>query len=147
VKIAKSPSEQKARGYLRLGTMLRTRGRLGAAAAEYERAQSLLGVGHPEVAGRLGRTYLELGQWDRAVAAAEPGIARQPDSAGLHATVGRALLEKGDMARAEKFLEGALAVNPYDPRTRCGLAHAYQALSDARAGRELSACETLGGER
>ncbi len=144
--IARSPSEQKARNHVRLGTMLRSRGRLAAAAVEYESAQNLLGAGHPEVAGRLGRTYLELGQWDRAVAVAEPGIARQPDSAGLHATVGRAYLAKGDAARAEKFLEGALAVNPYDPHTRCGLAHAYQTLSDPRAALEATACETLGGE-
>jgi hypothetical protein len=145
--LAKSPSEQKARGHVRLGTMMRTRGRLGAAAVEYESAQTILGAGHPEIAGRLGRTYLELGQWDRAIAAAEPGIARQPDSAGLHATVGRAYLAKGDAAHAEKFLEGALAVNPYDPQTRCGLAHAYQALSDPRAAREAGSCEALGGER
>jgi predicted Zn-dependent protease len=125
--------------------MLRTRGRLSAAATEYERATALLGPGHPDVAAKLGRTYLELKQWDRAIAAAKPGLLRRPESAGLHVTVGRALLEKGDAAGAEPYLEGALAVNPFDPATRCGLRRVYESLHDARVGREGAACETLGG--
>jgi tetratricopeptide (TPR) repeat protein len=142
---ARSPGEARGRSHIRLGTMLRARGRLAAAAVEYERAQQLLGAGHPDVAGRLGRTYLELKQWDRAIAAARPGVERRPESAGLRVTVGRALIEKGDPAAARPFLEGALAVNPYDPTTRCGLRRVYQALSDARVGREAAACAALGG--
>ena len=142
---SKSHAQARARGHVRLGTMFRTRGKLVAAAAEYERAGSILGAGHPEIAGRLGRTYLELKQWDQAIGAAKPGIARRPDSAGLHVTVGRALLEKGDAAGARPFLEGALAVNPYDPQTRCGLAQVYGALADTRATRESAACDKLGG--
>ncbi len=144
---AGSPGEAKARGHVRLGTMMRTRGRLAAAAAEYELAVALLGAGNPQVAGRLGRTYLELKDWDRAIGAARPGIARQPDSAGLRVTVGRALLERGDAAGARPLLEGALAINPFDPQTRCGLARAYRAIADARASREAAACDRLGGAR
>jgi len=140
---AKNPAEQKARGHVRLGGMLRTRGRLAAAAVEYERAVAILGPGHPEVAGRLGRTYLSLESWDRAIAAAKPGIARRPESAGLRVTVGRALLEKHDAAGARPYLEGALAVNPFDPATRCGLARVYEALIDPRAARERTACTRL----
>ncbi len=144
-KEAHSPAEARARGLVRIGTLLRTRGRLAAAAAEYQRAEGVLGAGHPAVAGRLGRTYLELKQWDRAIAAARPGIARRPDSAGLQVTVGRALLEKGDSAAAQPFLEGALAVNPYDRQTRCGLERVYRARSDPRLAREANACAQLGG--
>jgi hypothetical protein len=142
----RSPTEAKAMGHVRLGGMLRSRGRLSAAATEYERATALLGAGHPEVAARLGRTYLELKAWDRAIAAAKPGLARRPDSAGLHVTVGKALLEKGDTLGARSYLEGALAVNPFDPTTRCGLRRVYESLHDARAGREAAACATLGGQ-
>jgi len=142
---SKSPAEARARGHVRLGTMFRTRGKLISAAAEYERAGSILGQGHPEIAGRLGRTYLELKKWDQAILAARPGIVRRPDSAGLRVTVGRAMLEKGDAAGARPFLEGALAVNPYDPQTRCGLAQVYGALADPRATRESAACDKLGG--
>jgi tetratricopeptide (TPR) repeat protein len=142
---ARSPGEARARGHVRLGTMMRNRGRLAAAAVEYERAGALIGIGHPTIAGRLGRTYLELKQWDRAIAAAKPGIERRPESAGLRVTVGRALLEKGDATGARTYLEGALAVNPYDPTTRCGLRRAYEALGDPRAPREAAACAALGG--
>jgi tetratricopeptide (TPR) repeat protein len=140
-----SPTEIRARGHVRIGTMLRTRGHLGAAAAEYQRAESLLGAGHPAVAAKLGRTLLELRQWDKAIAAARPGISRRPESAGLQVTVGRALLEKGEPASARPYLEGALAVNPYDPQTRCGLAQVYRATNDPRLARETNACAQLGG--
>ena len=139
----KTQVDAKARGHVRLGTMLRSRGKLSAAAAEYERAHALLGEGHPEIAGRLGRTYLELHEWDRAIAAAQPGIVRRPESAGLRVTVGRAMLEKGDAYGAEVFLESALAINPFDPQTRCGLSKIYGDLADARAAGEKSACEIL----
>ena len=138
-----SERDQRARGHVRLGTMLRTRGRLQAAAMEYEQASAIFGAGHPEVAGRLGRTYLELHAWDKAIASARPGIERRPESAGLKATVGRALLEKGDDAAARPYLEGALAVNPYDPQTRCGLQKIYAALHDAREAVEADACKRV----
>ena len=89
--------------------------------------------------------WLELRQWDRAIAAARPGIARRPESAGLQVTVGRALLEKGEVGAAQPFLEGALAVNPYDPQTRCGLAQVYRTKNDPRLAREANACAQLGG--
>ncbi|MEO6953362.1 MAG: hypothetical protein ABI321_16295, partial [Polyangia bacterium] len=135
--------EQKARSHVRLGTMLRARGRLQAAATEYEQATAIFGPGHPEVAGRLGRTYLELHAWDKAIASARPGIERRPESAGLKVTVGRALLEKGDDAAARPYLEGALAVNPYDPQTRCGLQKVYAALHDPREAVEAAACKQV----
>jgi hypothetical protein len=62
-------------------------------------------------------------------------------------TVGRALLEKGDAAAARPYLEGALAVNPYDPQTRCGLEKIYRALGDPRATREGEACAELRGRK
>ena len=139
----KSPAETRARGHVRLGTMLRNRNRLAAAAAEYERAHGLLGDGHPAFASRLGRTYLDLHEWDRAIATAQPGIVRRPDSAGLRVTVGRALIEKGDLKGGLPFLEGALSINPFDPQTRCGLAKVYETLKDARSPSERAACELL----
>ncbi len=142
-----TPTETKARGHVRLGTMLRNRSRLAAAAAEYERAHSLLGDGHPDFASRLGRTYLDLHDWDRAIATAQPGIARRPDSAGLRVTVGRAMIEKGDLKNGLPFLEGALSINPFDPQTRCGLAKVYEALKDPRAPSESAACELLGAAK
>ena len=56
--------EERARKLARLGGMLRARHRLAAAATEYEKAQVIVGAGHPSVANKLARTYLELGDAD-----------------------------------------------------------------------------------
>ncbi|MCA1663373.1 MAG: hypothetical protein LC659_03735, partial [Myxococcales bacterium] len=50
--------EERARKLARLGGMLRARHRLAAAATEYEKAQAIVGAGHPSVANKLARTYL-----------------------------------------------------------------------------------------
>jgi tetratricopeptide (TPR) repeat protein len=137
--------EEKARRHARLGGLLRARHRLRAAAMEYEKAQAAAGAGHPLIANKLARTYLELGEADRAVAAAQPALSLYPEQAAPNATIGEAYLRKGDVARAQPFLEAALRVSPFDPLVRCGLERVYQGAHDARAAREAEACRLLGG--
>jgi hypothetical protein len=48
-----------------------------------------------------------------------------------------------DHQGAKVALEQALRLSPFDPMVRCGLAEAYGALDDPRAGRERAACEKL----
>jgi tetratricopeptide (TPR) repeat protein len=139
-------SEERARKLARLGGMLRARHRLRAAAAEYEKAQAILGPGNPLVASKLARTWLELGDADRAIKTAEPALDLYPDQSGLSATLGEAWLKKGDLAKAETHLYGALAVNPFDPALACGLEKVYRQRGDARAARAAAACRALGGE-
>jgi hypothetical protein len=57
------------------------------------------------------------------------------------------MLEKGDLPGAKPFLEGALAINPFDPQTRCGLAKVYEADKDERAVTERVACSALSEPR
>jgi tetratricopeptide (TPR) repeat protein len=135
--------EERARKFARLGGMLRARHRLVAAATEYEKAQQIVGPGHPSVANKLARTYLELGDAQRAIAAAEPALELYPDQAGPNATLGEAWLRKGDNKKAAQFLEAALAINPFDPAVHCGLGQAWRALKDARAEAESAACQSL----
>ncbi len=135
--------EERARKLARLGGMLRARHRLAAAATEYEKAQAIVGAGHPSVANKLARTYLELGDAGRAIAAAEPALELYPDQAAPNATLGEAWLRKGDNKRAARYLEAALAINPFDPAVHCGLAQAYRALGDGRADVEAGRCQTL----
>src|SRR5262249_13173510 len=61
----------RARKHARLGGMLRARGMLEAAAAEYEKALSV-GGSEPFVAGKLARTLVELGKHERAIELATP---------------------------------------------------------------------------
>jgi len=72
---AQQVEEERARKLVRLGGMLRARGRLAPAAVEYEKAQQFVGAGHFVVAVKLGRTLLALGQYDRAIAAAGVAMA------------------------------------------------------------------------
>jgi tetratricopeptide (TPR) repeat protein len=113
--------------------------------AEYEKAQAIVGAGNIQVANKLARTYLELGDLDGAIKAAQPAIELYPDQEGPNATLGEAWLRRGDAARAQPFLEAALAINPFDPAVHCGLDQAYRKHSDARADREAGVCRELGG--
>lgn len=135
--------EERARKFARLGGMLRARHRLAAAAVEYEKAQAIVGAGHPSVANKLARTYLELGDPTRAIAAAEPALELYPDQAAPNATLGEAWLRKGDNNKAAHYLDAALAVNPFDPAVHCALAQALRALKDARADAEAASCQSL----
>jgi len=135
--------QEAAKKTARLGGLLRVRHRLRAAAVEYEKAQKLLGPGNPQVSHKLGRTYLELGEPDRAIAVVEPALAQYPEISGPQATLGESYLKKGDFDRAEKFLLGALAISPFDPALHCGLEKIYRQRSDPRAEREAKSCKEL----
>ena len=140
--------DPKARGFIRLAGLLRARGRYPAAAVEYEKAQALLGGSHPLVALKLGRTYLTLEDPDRAIAALEPARELYAELPGINAALGSAWLKKGDARRAIPFLEAAIATNPFDPSTHCGLVRAYEQIGQASPQRERAAwaCRLLGGK-
>jgi hypothetical protein len=135
--------EERARKLARLGGLLRARHRLAAAAIEYEKAQAIVGAGHPSVANKLARTYLELGDVTKAINVGEAALELYPDQAAPNATLGEAWLQRGDMAKAERYLLAAVAVSPFDPAVHCGLQRVYAAKKEARAGDEARACEAL----
>jgi predicted Zn-dependent protease len=113
--------------YLRLGNMLLLRNRPRAATSEYERgaraapSQWLFPV-------KLGRTYLALGEPDRALKAVADVQTLYPELPWPQLIAGQALLAKGEPARALVALEASLATNPFDPSVHCAMADAYQKL-------------------
>ena len=131
----------RVRKFARLGGMLRARGQLEAAAVEYEKA--LANGPEPYVAGKLARTLVELGRYDRAIELATPLAAADDHDAVAAVTLGMARIAKQDWAGAITAYEQALRVSPFDPTTRCGLAEAYGKIKDARAARERAACDLL----
>lgn len=135
----------RARRFARLGGMLRARGMVAAAAIEYEKALAATGgTPDPYVAGKLARTYVELGQHDKAIALARPLVALDEHDAVPAVTLGVALAAGGDHAGARAAFEQALRVSPFDPAVRCGLADAYDHLgAAATARRERAACDRL----
>jgi tetratricopeptide (TPR) repeat protein len=131
----------RARKHARLGGMLRARGALDAAAVEYDKA---LAMGpDPFVAGKLARTLVELGRYDRAIELATPLAAGDDHDAVAAVTLGMARTAKQAWPEAIAAYEQALRVSPFDPQTRCGLAEAYAKIKDARATRERAACDLL----
>jgi tetratricopeptide (TPR) repeat protein len=137
--------DPRARGHARLGGMLREKGRLAAAALEYEKALAILGPGHVVVGSKLARTYLEMGEAERAIAVAEPVREQNPDLSGPNVTLGGAWLKKGNMSKAALYLEAAIRVNPFDPAVHCGLEQAYRQTGSRLVDLEERACKMLSG--
>ncbi|HEY3354919.1 MAG TPA: tetratricopeptide repeat protein [Polyangia bacterium] len=137
--------EQRARRHARLGGLLRARRRLVAAATEYQRALGILGRDEPLLANRLARTYLEMGDPQKAISAAEPALALYPDLPGPHATIGQAYLKRKDLAHAAEHLTAALRLSPFNPVVHCGLWEVYRQRGSAElAEREQRFCAQLG---
>jgi tetratricopeptide (TPR) repeat protein len=133
----------RARKHARLGGMLRARGRLDAAAIQYEKALAAAPGGDPFVAGKLARTMVELGRHERAIELTTPLVAADDHDASAAVTLGIARAARHEWAEAIAAYEQALRVSPFDPQTRCGLAEGYDRIGDSRSARERTACEQL----
>jgi tetratricopeptide (TPR) repeat protein len=147
--------------HLRLGNMLLRRDRLRAAVIEYEKGAKALGPAdrpRPDPSAnwvfpvKLGRSYLALGEPERALKAVAPVQALYPDLPWPNLIAGEALIAKGEPGLALPALRASLAVNPFDPRVHCALADAYAKLPTgdqpptAVLTREQGFCRELGKE-
>jgi tetratricopeptide (TPR) repeat protein len=150
--------------FLRLGNMLLKRNRPRAAVMEYEKgaraAAATAGSGGaargPEAAAaqwlfpvKLGRTYLALGEPDRALRALAGVQAIYPELPWPNLIAGQALLAKGDPRGAIVAVRASLATNPFDPAVHCALAEAFGKLpqperpAHERITREQEFCREL----
>jgi tetratricopeptide (TPR) repeat protein len=153
--------------FLRLGNMMLKRNRPRAAVLEYEKGAraSLSSSGRvrgaaargPDAAAaewlfpvKLGRTYLALGEPDRALKALAGVRAVYPELPWPNLIAGQALLAKGDAPGAIVAVRASLATNPFDPAVHCTLADAYAKLPpndrppQERITREQTYCRELG---
>lgn len=115
----------KAREYSRLGDMLRTRGRLKAAAYEYEKAMHFDQTS-PVVLNRLTSVKTDLGQFDNAEQLLKPIIELYPDYIDTHLNLGRIYFKKENFEKAEEELKLALSINPFDPKIHTALIAVYE---------------------
>ncbi|MEP6653206.1 MAG: tetratricopeptide repeat protein [Myxococcales bacterium] len=151
--------------FLRLGNMMLKRNRLRAAVLEYEKgaraaAQASGRAGAaaqgPDAAAaqwlfpvKLGRTYLALGEPERALKALAGVQTVYPELPWPNLIAGQALLAKGDAPGAIAAVRASLATNPFDPAVHCTLADAYARLPAAarpaaeRITREQEYCREL----
>ncbi len=123
-----SQSRAGAERFLRLGNMLLQRGRTRAAAIEYEKGAKEAGPDMWIFAVKLGRSYLAMGEADRALAAVARVQSLYPEIPWPNLIAGQALLAKGDAAGAVAPLLASLAANPFDPSVHCSLVEAYKKL-------------------
>jgi len=121
--------------FLRLGNMFMRRNRPRAAVLEYEKGAKAVGPsgrGTGDAAAawlfpvKLGRTYLVLGEPDRALKSLGTVQQLYPDLPWPHVIAGEALLAKSDPVGAIAELRAALWTNPFDPAIHCSLADAYE---------------------
>jgi tetratricopeptide (TPR) repeat protein len=133
---------EKARKFARLAGMLRARGRTQAAVVEYEKAIAQLPGKEPMLENKLARAYLEIGQTEKAQAAAESAVELLPELPSAHVTLAEIFSKKYDHKRAEQELLAALRQNPFDPTVHCALAQIWQGKPEG--DREQQTCHKLG---
>ena len=134
--------------FMRLGELLRARGLLAAAVAEYEKAELLLGRANPMLQNALAAAQLDLDAPARALEALEDVVHWHPSYYVSHLNRGAALNALGDAAGAAAALELAGGINPFDPEVHRQLAIAYDALDRAPlADRHRQYAATLHGDR
>ncbi|MCC6748644.1 MAG: hypothetical protein IT371_13370 [Deltaproteobacteria bacterium] len=133
--------EQRAKRHFRLADLLRQRKLLPAAILEYERARDAAGERDAFVSNALARSFLEVDQPARAIAALSPVLEYYPDLSGPQVTMGAAYLRRGDPRAATRHLKVALRLNPFDPEVHCGLSRALPAGPEAERHGRL--CSTL----
>ena len=136
-------------GHLRLGDLLRGRGRVKAGLKEYERAQGAAGTGvDPVIRSKMASAHLAMNNPEGAIAA----VGEVPDLhqgyALAYVLLGRAHLALEQWSEAKVWLRRALGYNPYDQAVHRGLQRACEALSDkacvVRAGDALTVLQAGG---
>jgi uncharacterized protein HemY len=129
--------DDKARGFARLGDMMRTRGRWTAARIELGKAYDRVGGRVPILADQYALAALQSGQDALAEKVLLDSIGWNPDYAALHVHLARLLARRQDWPRVRDHLMLANRHDPFDPEIHAGLARALAALGDTQgASRE-----------
>jgi tetratricopeptide (TPR) repeat protein len=117
--------------FLRVGDLLREKGRCDAALVEYARAEDPAGPPSPVLAARRGACLHATGKASEALAVLTEAARLYPDFALLQVERGRVLDALGRPADAVVAWSAAHDVNPYDPEVQDALVRNYQKLGRA----------------
>lgn len=122
--------ETEARKAAHLGELLRERGRLKAAAENYERAWKQVGDRYESVSNKYALTLLELKRYPEAEKVLEGSLTLHPGAAATNVHLARLYLRERDWVKVKRAAFDALAVNPFDPEVHLALLRSAQALHD-----------------
>ena len=107
--------DEEAKEYMQLGQMLEMRGRYGAAAVQYGKAEDEMGDENPVLQGRLAKTLTLSGDPERAIASLERVKELHPGYVTTWLELGRARLEAERYEEAREALHEAARLNPFNP--------------------------------
>jgi uncharacterized protein HemY len=122
--------DEKARGFARLGEMMRARGRWAAARVEYGKAYDRVGARIPILSDQYALAALQSGADALAEKVLAEAISWNPDYPALHVHLARLLSRREEWARVRDHLLLANRHDPFDPEIHAGLAKALAALGD-----------------
>ena len=129
--------DDRARGYARLGDLMRARGRWAAARIELAKAYDRVGARVPILADQYALAALQSGQDALAEKVLGDAIGWNPEYPALHVHLARLLVRREDWKRVRDHLLVANRHDPFDPEIHAGLARALAALGDPQgASRE-----------
>ncbi len=138
--------DSRARGFARLGALLRERGKWTAARVEYGKAVSRVGAKIPILADQYALAAMMSGAEGEAERVLAEAISWNPDYAALHVHLSRLLVKRKEFASARDHLVLANRQDPLDPEIHAGLALALEALGDpGAASREKRFAQLLSG--
>jgi tetratricopeptide (TPR) repeat protein len=123
-----------SQNHLRLGDLLRARGRQSAALVEYARAVAAA-PGSPFARVRQARALLALGRAAEAAESARAATRLADAYPAAHEVLAAALAALGDTAGAAAALQASLEVNPFNPFAWRDLARALGKLGQADQAR------------
>ncbi|MGQ0793086.1 MAG: peptidase MA family metallohydrolase [Deltaproteobacteria bacterium] len=130
--------DSRARDHARLGDLLRARGRLKAAAYEYEKASRLDPLS-PVIVNRLASAESGVGEFDAALKRLARLTEFYPEYVETYKNLGEIYIRQKLLGRARAAFEEAEAINPFDPEIRLALASIYGQLGLAQAEEEQRA--------
>ncbi len=109
-----------SRNHLRLGDMLKNRGRISAAALEYKRA---LGENpySPVILNRLGSSLAQMGSTDEGVEKLKTAEELYPDFGPTYKNLAEIYRGQNRLALSRGYYARAISINPFDPSLHAGL--------------------------
>lgn len=139
-------ADPRARRAAHLGELLRSRGKMAAAAAKYAQAIEVVGGAYPSLSNKYAIALLELGEAQAAAEVLEQTRALYPTHPLTNLNLARAEMQRGNATAARPFLEASLSVNPFDPELHLRL-HAVgkETGDEALVATAARAIELLGG--
>ena len=123
---------KKGRRFVRLGNLLRRRGRVRAAALEYEKAVSRIPYVLPSLMNRLAGIQLELGEVEKAKSYLDKTVVAAPDDPQTHILLGRIALREERFQEARGHYERATWENPFNPEIHAALYRVGERMEDAK---------------